>query len=111
MDDGDSPRSRPSPDVVSGSDLMAAVSLGGNVPDLSSAPVPARTRTYVLDTSVLLADPRALVRFDYGSGPAVTESLRASVVSQALKSRRTKGPAAAPRNTLRVRVDLPDLDL
>ena len=43
---------------------MAAVSLGGSVPDLSSAPVPARACTYVLDTSVLLADPRALVRFD-----------------------------------------------
>ena len=54
---------------------------------------------------------RALVRFDYGLGAAVTESLRASVVSQALKSRRRKDAPAGPRNTLRVRVDLPDLDL
>jgi PhoH-like ATPase len=29
-----------------------------------SIPVPARPHTYVLDTSVLLADPRALVRFE-----------------------------------------------
>jgi primosomal protein N' (replication factor Y) len=54
---------------------------------------------------------RALVRFDYALGGRVTESLRASVVSQALKSRNTKGRPARPRNTLRVRVDLPDLDL
>ncbi|HEY4378326.1 MAG TPA: PIN domain-containing protein, partial [Acidimicrobiales bacterium] len=32
--------------------------------DHFAALVPARPRTYVLDTSVLLADPRALVRFD-----------------------------------------------
>jgi primosomal protein N' (replication factor Y) len=69
---------------------------------------------------------RALVRFDYASGAKVAESLRASVVSQALKTRRRNGAraqtpgllaraptarAATPGNTLRVRVDLPDLDL
>jgi primosomal protein N' (replication factor Y) len=54
---------------------------------------------------------RALVRFDYALGARVTESLRASIVSQALKSRNTKGRPARPRNTLRVRVDVPDLDL
>ena len=54
---------------------------------------------------------RALVRFDYASGAKVAESLRASVVSQALKTRRAKDRAPGPRNTLRVRVDLPDLDL
>ena len=42
----------------------ATTFLGGNVPEAPAAPVPARRRTYVLDTSVLLADPRALVRFD-----------------------------------------------
>jgi primosomal protein N' (replication factor Y) len=69
---------------------------------------------------------RALVRFDYALGTSVTESLRASVVRDALKRRRPKpngappqtpgsltrtSQPAGPRNTLRVRVDLPDLDL
>lgn len=55
---------------------------------------------------------RALVRFDYGLGPRVTESLRASVVSQAVKVRRpAKARAQAPAPTLKVRVDVPDLDL
>jgi primosomal protein N' (replication factor Y) len=54
---------------------------------------------------------RALVRFEYGLGARVTESLRAEVVSRALKARRPKGRPAPARNTLRVRVDLPDLDL
>ena len=41
-----------------------------------------------------------------------TESLRASVVSQALKTRQARrGGRRGPRNTLRVRVDVPDLDL
>ncbi len=57
---------------------------------------------------------RALVRFDYGSGRAVAESLRASVISAALRGRR-RGTGAAggagPRNTLKVRLDVPDLDL
>jgi primosomal protein N' (replication factor Y) len=52
------------------------------------------------------------VRFDYGLGPRVTESLRASVVSQAVKVRRpAKARAQAPAPTLKVRVDVPDLDL
>lgn len=55
---------------------------------------------------------RALVRFDYALGTAVTQSLRASVVSQAMKSRKpAKGRPPRPTNTLRVRVDVPDLDL
>lgn len=54
---------------------------------------------------------RALVRFEYALGARVTESLRAAVVSRALKARRPKGRPAPARNTLRVRVDLPDLDL
>ncbi|CAN5839354.1 PhoH family protein [soil metagenome] len=37
---------------------------GGSVTVEPNAAVPTRLRTYVLDTSVLLADPRALVRFD-----------------------------------------------
>lgn len=56
---------------------------------------------------------RALVRFDYNSGRAVTESLRASVVAESLRARRSKTPRppGGARNTLRVRVDVPDLDL
>ena len=56
---------------------------------------------------------RALVRFDYALGAKVTESLRASVVSQARSRGRrpAKGRTPGARNTLRVRVDVPDLDL
>lgn len=55
---------------------------------------------------------RALVRFEYGLGARVAESLRASVVSQAVKARRpAKGRAPGPAHTLRVRVDVPDPEL
>lgn len=53
---------------------------------------------------------RALVRFDYGAGRAVAESLRASVVAEALRGRR-RGKDPGPRNTLKVRLDVPELDL
>ncbi|MET2012651.1 primosomal protein N' [Microbacterium chocolatum] len=55
---------------------------------------------------------RALVRFEYARGARVTESLRASVVSDAVSGRRPpRGKAPVRRNTLRVRVDVPDLEL
>lgn len=55
---------------------------------------------------------RALVRFEYAAGRAVAEALRATVVAEALRVRRLARPGAPrPRNTLRVRVDVPDLDL
>jgi len=55
---------------------------------------------------------RALVRFDYAVGPAVAQSLRSSLVAAALRSRKpAKGRVRTPGNTLRVRVDVPDLDL
>lgn len=55
---------------------------------------------------------RALVRFDYALGARVTESLRASVVAHAMKGRRpAKGRTPGPAHTLKVRVDVPDLDL
>ncbi|MDX2375396.1 primosomal protein N' [Microbacterium sp. LRZ72] len=50
---------------------------------------------------------RALVLFDYASGPRVTASLRASVVQTAVRGRRS-ARGARPRNTLRVRVDVID---
>ena len=55
---------------------------------------------------------RALVRFEYALGSRVTESLRASVVSHAVSARRSaKGRPPGPAPTLKVRVDVPDLDL
>lgn len=55
---------------------------------------------------------RALVRFEYALGTRVAVSLRAAVVAAAVKSRRpAKGRPPGPANTLRVRVDVPDLDL
>jgi primosomal protein N' (replication factor Y) len=56
---------------------------------------------------------RALVRFDYAYGPRVAESLRGSVIADALRARknpRTRAPGTRTP-TLRVRVDVPDLDL
>lgn len=72
------------------------------------------------DESVLGPAPRgeggvrALVRFDYRVGADVSESLRSSVVAAALRTRRARGRTPASGGappTLRVRVDLPDLDL
>ncbi|MBF4560952.1 primosomal protein N' [Microbacterium sp. VKM Ac-2870] len=60
---------------------------------------------------------RALVRFDYAHGKAVADTLRAAVVAEALRGRRAarRGAARAgsgsARTTLRVRLDVPELDL
>jgi primosomal protein N' (replication factor Y) len=55
---------------------------------------------------------RALVRFEYALGARVAGSLRASVIGQAVRSRRpAKGRPRGQANTLRIRVDVPDLDL
>jgi len=55
---------------------------------------------------------RAVVRFDYGLGRAVAESLRSAIIADALHARRpAKGRPGPSRATLRVRVDVPDLDL
>lgn len=55
---------------------------------------------------------RALVRFEYAHGASVTRSLRSSIITAALRSRRpAKGRQRPPAPTLRVRVDVPDLDL
>lgn len=53
---------------------------------------------------------RALVRFEYGLGRRVAETLRAAVVAEAIRGRRSR-KGAAPRITLRVRLDVPELDL
>ena len=58
---------------------------------------------------------RALVRFDYPRGRVVADSLRASVIRAALRTRsRPKAAGGGPRapgNTLRVRLDIPDPEL
>ncbi|MGV9193000.1 primosomal protein N' [Microbacterium sp. MC2] len=53
---------------------------------------------------------RALVRFEYGLGRRVAEQLRAAVVADAIRGRRRGKGATAP-TTLRVRLDVPELDL
>ncbi len=76
--------------------------------------VPALDDGWVLGPVPVGSDgaARALVRFDYNSGRLVAESLRAALVAEALRGRRpSKGQPAGVRNTLRVRVDVPDLDL
>jgi primosomal protein N' (replication factor Y) len=77
------------------------------------AAVPDLPATAILGPVRLEDDPatmRALVRFEYGEGRDVTETLRAAVVADALRGRRRKGGAGA-RNTLRVRVDVPEPEL
>ncbi len=53
---------------------------------------------------------RALVRFEYGLGRRVAEVLRAAVVAEAIRGRRRPKGGPAPV-TLRVRLDVPELDL
>ncbi|MFF0910048.1 primosomal protein N' [Microbacterium enclense] len=63
-------------------------------------------------TSPDTATARALVRFDYAHGRAVAEALRAGVIADALRARKsTKDRGPKPRNTLRVRLDIPEPDL
>ncbi|GAA1911584.1 primosomal protein N' [Microbacterium aoyamense] len=80
--------------------------------------VPEVDPTWVLGPVPTENGARALVRFDYSAGSKVTDALRASVIADALAARRAnkgrrqpQGRPQAPRNTLRVRVDVPDLDL
>ncbi|MGB4777503.1 MAG: hypothetical protein WBP48_03975, partial [Microbacterium sp.] len=63
---------------------------------------------------------RALVRFDYGHGRPVAQHLRTAVVAEALRGRRGRRgrpepggrpSGQSPRTTLRVRLDVPELDL
>ena len=60
---------------------------------------------------------RALLRFEYSAGKAVADALRAAVVADALRgrsraARASRGPnERSPRTTLRVRLDVPELDL
>jgi primosomal protein N' (replication factor Y) len=76
------------------------------------AAVPALDDAAVLGPVPTESGARALVRFDYAQGQHVAESLRGSIVADALRARKsvnTRAPGV--RNTLRIRVDVPDLDL
>ncbi|MDN3495897.1 hypothetical protein QL996_08160 [Planococcus sp. APC 4015] len=76
------------------------------------AAVPELDPLSVLGPVPTEAGSRALVRFDYAVGARVADALRAAVVAAALNARKAaKGRPPMPRNTLRVRVDVPDLDL
>lgn len=87
-----------------GSVTAALARLRDDVPRLGGSailgPVP------VADDAV-----RALVRFEYAVGTDVAQSLRASVIADALRGRRAGKGRPAPRATLRVRLDVPELDL
>lgn len=97
---------------------VRVAALEGSAEAVAAALTALRQAVPELDDEAVLgplpadAGTRALVRFDYAHGPRVSESLRSSIVADALRARRnprTRAPGA--RNTLRVRVDVPDLDL
>jgi primosomal protein N' (replication factor Y) len=78
------------------------------------AAVPELTPDAVLGPVPVEGEPtvRALVRFGYAQGRAVTAALRGAVVTAALRTRRpAKGRPPGPRNTLKVRVDVLDPEL
>lgn len=86
------------------------------VPDLAAdailGPLPPTERSESSSSPSHPHEARAFVRFDYHDGAAVTAALRACVVGAALRTRKpVKGRPPGPRNTLKVRVDVPDLDL
>jgi len=89
----------------------------GTPPVVTSTLSSLREAVPALGTSAILgpvpADGglvRALVRFDYSLGRPVAEHLRAAVVAEALRGRQRARERGA-RTTLRVRLDVPELDL
>jgi len=98
--------------------MVRVAALDGARPAVDAAIAALRAAVPELDADAVLGPVahddavRALVRFDYALGTRVAGSLRASVVGQAIASRRpAKGRVRGAPNTLRVRVDVPDLDL
>jgi primosomal protein N' (replication factor Y) len=79
--------------------------------------VPTLPEDAVLGPVPVRADPgppaaRALVRFEYGIGRPVAESLRAAVVAEAVRGRAAaRRSGTGVRNTLKVRLDIPEPDL
>lgn len=97
---------------------VRVASIDGSRPGVDAALAALRSAVPELDREAVLGPlaredgVRALIRFEYALGTRVAESLRASVVNHAIKARRpVKGRTAGARNTLKVRVDVPDLDL
>lgn len=96
---------------------VRVAAIEGSIPAVGDAIAQLRADVPTLaDGAVLGPVPReegtvrALVRFEYAHGRAVADSLRAAVVAAALRGRR-RGAGPGPRNTLKVRLDVPDLDL
>lgn len=88
----------------------ALAQLRHDVPDLGADAILGPVALASADADTPAA--RALVRFDYAAGRAVAESLRATVVADAVRARaRTRGKGTRARNTLRVRFDIPEPDL
>lgn len=97
-------------DVRAAVPTLGATAIVGPVPRSGgSARLDGGADTAGAETSAV----RALIRFDYAAGRAVADALRAAVVADALRGRRSraKGDRFAPRTTLRVRLDVPELDL
>lgn len=99
---------------------VRVAALEGSTPSVEAALATLRDDVPDLDDEAVLgpvaaeAGSRALVRFEYALGQRVAESLRASLIADALRARRnpkTRASGAHARHTLRVRVDVPDLDL
>lgn len=86
--------------------MQALAAVHADVPALPEDAILGPVRVAGTDDTL----ERALVRFDYASGAAVAKTLRAAVVADAVRARRPRRGGAA-RNTLRVRVDVPDPDL
>ena len=98
---------------------VRVAALEGSRAAVDTAIAALRAAVPALDDDAILGpvarDPgaRALVRFDYAHGHQVAESLRGSIIADALHARkdpRRRAPAGASR-TLRIRVDVPDFDL
>ncbi len=95
---------------------VRVAALEGTVPVVEATLAELRTAVPSLGAEAVLGPVplpdggvRALVRFDYAHGRAVAEHLRAAVVAEALRARRAR--ERGTRNTLRVRLDVPELDL
>ncbi|MDJ1113736.1 primosomal protein N' [Microbacterium dauci] len=96
---------------------VRVASVEGTAPVVDEALRELRATVPALDATAVLGPVpqgegmvRALVRVDYAHGRAVAEQLRSSVVAAAVSGRR-RGPRSTPRTTLKVRLDVPELDL
>lgn len=101
--------------------VVRVAAVEGTAPAVDATVATIRTEVPTLPTTAILGPVpvegglvRALVRFDYAHGKAVAEHLRAAVVAEALRGRRAAAQRAGrtnTRTTLRVRLDVPELDL